>query len=639
MVAALAALVLVVAAGAAVAPAPASAAPIDNGPALVTPASGDSATPFTLDLGRSPSCPGDTATGTYTLQSFLVPAAADLAATLRFDVNGPVPVGTEVRASLFATDAAPFRDVATLDAVAPAVIGAVAPLPAFDLASYGIGVIAAGVYRIGIACTLGPPGATQLVSYWARELTVTATAAGTGGPSRLTWVAGTAPFPPVATAPVVAATGELTVAFTPALSDPPTIGFTATATPVGGGTPISVIGTASPITIAGLVDDQQYEVTVTATNLAGTSAPSNVVTGTPLPAARPPVTALTATPAAGAPGSVDLAWQPPAGPVPLGYEVTVVGPAAPSTPTVLTPDVTTLRVGDLQAGQLYTFSVTPQHLAPVLGTPASVDAAALGPAVVVDPVNPSRPPGALVLTQVCGRHGGLPAEGPQLGFPSGLPLVDGVDNPSAPSLTRTGIGIDGNPSTDPDPRFDQYPYPDDPATGEATPSYPTFCGVELGTATLVRDGDPAFGLGQFFAASGRLDQITVVDTRDADPGWSVVAAASDFTAPGGKTFSGAQLGWTPVVTSFSGSFTDPLGATYTQLVYPGAAAAPNDPTVIPLGGVVSPRTLLYAEPGAGTPSNRTGGRGIAVADARVKLLIPVTALSGTYEATLTITAI
>jgi hypothetical protein len=69
------------------------------------------------------------------------------------------------------------------------------------------------------------------------------------------------------------------------------------------------------------------------------------------------------------------------------------------------------------------------------------------------------------------------------------------------------------------------------------------------------------------------------------------------------------------------------------------AATPNDSTAIALGGVVSPRTLLYAEPGAGTPSNRTGGRGVAVADARLKLALPVTALSGNYEATLTITAI
>ena len=66
----------------------------------------------------------------------------------------------------------------------------------------------------------------------------------------------------------------------------------------------------------------------------------------------------------------------------------------------------------------------------------------------------------------------------------------------------------------------------------------------------------AVGAGQFFAADGRLNQVTVVDTRDADTGWNVVGQVSNFSAGPGKSFSGSQLGWTPVNTEDTAAFTD-----------------------------------------------------------------------------------
>ena len=88
-------------------------------------------------------------------------------------------------------------------------------------------------------------------------------------------------------------------------------------------------------------------------------------------------------------------------------------------------------------------------------------------------------------------------------------------------------------------------------------------------------GDPAYGKGAFFAASGRLNQVTVVDTRDGDVGFNVAASVSDFTAAGNKSFSGNQLGWTPRVNRDTALFTDALGNTYNQTTAAGSPVAQN----------------------------------------------------------------
>ena len=60
------------------------------------------------------------------------------------------------------------------------------------------------------------------------------------------------------------------------------------------------------------------------------------------------------------------------------------------------------------------------------------------PAVLIQDIDVTRPVGALVLTQVCGAHGPLPAEGPQPGFPSGLPAASAVDGSTVVSPTGAG---------------------------------------------------------------------------------------------------------------------------------------------------------------------------------------------------------
>jgi hypothetical protein len=134
--------------------------------------------------------------------------------------------------------------------------------------------------------------------------------------------------------------------------------------------------------------------------------------------------------------------------------------------------------------------------------------------------------------------------------------------------------------------------------------------VATGTVTLTSDaaGD---------TATGALNPITVSDTRNTYPGWSVTGQTSSFTGSGtanGSTISGNQLGWVPADSSLA------TGATLGGPVIP---AAPG------LGTTAA--VLASADPG--------GGAGTSVLGANVTLDIPVTAAAGPYLSTLTVTAI
>jgi hypothetical protein len=286
----------------------------------------------------------------------------------------------------------------------------------------------------------------------------------------------------------------------------------------------------------------------------------------------------------------------------------------------------------LTPGTLYTFTVTPQHAAPFSATSAQTTATPLSSAIVMQDITTTRPNGALVLTQVCGVNGLIPAETvPTTGFPIPLPAVPAISAGGTAPKTDDGTG---HATATGDSQFVNYPYPQD-ANGNAAGTYPTHCGINLGPAKFVTVGT---GAGQFFATSGVLSQITVVDTRDTDIGWTVNGSMSQFSAAGGtKTFSGSELGWTPVKTSDSPQFPDSSGNTYDQTVTAGGLVAPN---VANASGLGTGGTLASAP--AVVPAsapNFTGGLGIAVLDARLKLLIPVTAKSGTYTATLTLSVI
>jgi hypothetical protein len=194
--------------------------------------SGGSATRFTLKLGTNPTCPGDSATGQYRLQSFMVPSSADLDA-LTFDASGPVAAGDEFRQPLFDATSSPYVDELTDIAVPPAATGGVSGLPAFNFAVFSPGDVPAGEYSIGIACTLGPAGPSQLKSFWSATITVSARADDV--PAGITWTG-----PAAAAAPSgnddgggsSAGGGEPSATTTPAGGGG---GASTTTTPAGGG--------------------------------------------------------------------------------------------------------------------------------------------------------------------------------------------------------------------------------------------------------------------------------------------------------------------------------------------------------------------------------------------------------------------
>jgi len=273
------------------------------------------------------------------------------------------------------------------------------------------------------------------------------------------------------------------------------------------------------------------------------------------------------------------------------YVVTTTGTGAPGPITV--PGTTTSTVvSPLTNGNSYTFTVH-AHTAAGFTGPESTVSSACSPAAlsrfIHQHLDVTRPQGDLVLTQAC-------------------------------------AGSD--------------PYPDDLATvvyptGDAEPSL-SACTVHLGTAKLIKTGA---GAGQYFQASApSINAVTIVDTRDTDPGWNVNGSVSNFTTPslGGvapSTFSGNDLGWTPLAPTVTPPFDGPDGH-YEQHATEGGAVDPATNA-----SLLAPK-LLAGSTGHGTFGGQPGGGlGIAQLNAALKVWIPIFAQHGTYTAVLTITAI
>ena len=168
----------------------------DNGTATLTQSSGTGATNFTINLGGSASCPGDGIAG-YRWQTFMIPAAADIDATLTFGNNGPTAVGSEFRQPLWDTLGSPVVQKLPDIAVAPATTGGISGIPNFNFEVYSPGNIPNGTYKIGVACTLGPASVTQLKSYWSQRITITNDP--TGGQAEINWIVTVDPPPTTTT--------------------------------------------------------------------------------------------------------------------------------------------------------------------------------------------------------------------------------------------------------------------------------------------------------------------------------------------------------------------------------------------------------------------------------------------------------
>lgn len=584
------------------------------GTATLSPASGTSATTFTLAAPPLSVCPGDNTTG-YLVHSFIIPFGQD-PADMTFS-----PSGTPNNKPAFSNNLANSIGTRSRN-IAPGLgDGLVIPISNQTFSNAPLfGALTPGAYTVGIACTQPDAGSiVQTMRFWSTDITISGTLAG----GNLTYATGVAPSAPTLTA-VNAGNQSLSAVFTPGAGGATT--YTATANPGG----FTATGSGSPLTITGLTNGTAYTVTVTATNAVGTSADSNSLTGTPVNGPRTNVTALTATPGAPGSGIVDLAWSAPGAntpaATPVSYAVSWTGPT-PGSATV--PFGTnTFQATGLASGN-YVFTVVATYAdAPTAGSPVATASASSSPSsVVIQDIDVTRPVGALVLTQVCNSNAAFAADAtPSLGFPGGVPAVAALNNSTVGNPTQSGTApttTSGGATAD--PNFPEYPYPVNDLTGEVEATYPTYCGINLGRARFVTRGA---GAGQFFAATGVIDQITVVDTRDDDAGWAVSGTMSNFAANGGTdTFSGSQLGWQPVVTADTAAFTDSLGNTYDQTATAGPVVAPNTAAAT---GLSAGSVLMQAAPNAGL--------GVAIADARLKLLIPVTADAGLYEGTLTFSA-
>lgn len=616
----------------------------------MNPLNGSSGTVFGMDFTSTATglpvaavCPGDGPAG-WQWTAFIVPAGTDIGA-LTFGASGsPVPP-----ASLPAGQTvAQFRPLATptgtfLRAQFPGLgDGSIASPAGLWL---GNNPLPNGQYQVGVACYDTNATPVNLTGrFYATPITVTSNAVvAVTNPQGYTYQFGVAPAAPVLTAGSVTATGA-TLSFTQPNSTPAsTYSVQVTpALPAGGTATVSgvVVGatsTTGTVTLAGATTAVTYSVTVTASNGVLPNAVSTAVLVTPTAAPQPAITP-TFTPGVGS-GTVTIPAVSIGGArtaLPTSYTLTVSpaptgagNPASFTIPFVAGP--ITQVVNGLTAGTVYTFSVAPTYAAPNAGPTTTVTGSSNSAQVVQQRITVVRPVGQLILTQRCGVNGPLPAiTGTNAfpGFPAGLGALPATANQTGttPDITPASLFPNGGVPADsvtPDPQFNNYPFPD-PAT------YPTECGVTLGTAKIITGGTNLDG--QYFAADGFINEVTISDLRDTDSGWEVRGQMSNFTGTQSATnvISGNYLGWNPSIQNFTAPVVGGYGG---QIVAAGTQVLPGTGvTAATTGqGLGSGRRLAQAAPNAGL--------GVAQMDARLRMLIPATAKNDTYVGILNFTVL
>jgi len=591
-----------------------------------------SGTTFQLDVPSGATCPGD-AVNNHRWNTYIVPAATDSSQLVFTAITG-VPTGG---APGFA---APLKNPGGANIISQVSLGIGTGLIALPFGGVNLSLqaipVPAGNYKIGIACTLnlGTGLGNEVTKFF--ETTTTVAASAGAGPQNFIWGNPAAPAAPVITTTSVTATSA-TVNFTQAAALPGVTGYTATVTPTSPAgpalAPIAVGAAATSFVVPGLTTNTVYSVTLTATNTSGTSPSSNLVSVTPSASAQPAVGPLSLTPGVGSVsiGIPAVALGGARTALPTSYDLAIspaptTGPATINVPFVAGP--ISVPVPGITAGTPYTFTLTVNYAFPDSGLGSSIAGTSNNAQVIQQRITVVRPVGQLILTQRCGVNGAMPALAVDPGFPgfpSALPAVTAsVDQVgTSPDITPngvfpTGAGLLADAVT-PDPQFANYPFPN-PAT------YPTECGVNLGTATIVNTGPLA---GQYYEANGFINEVTVSDARDLDTGWEVRGQMSNFVGTVSNTniINGSYLGWTPYIQN-----TTPItGTGYLQTVTAGSQVLPGTGVVSGLGGLANGRRLSQAAPNLGL--------GVAQMDARLRLLIPTTANNDTYTGILNFTVL
>jgi Fibronectin type III domain len=269
-----------------------------------------------------------------------------------------------------------------------------------------------------------------------------------------------------------AGNGQATVAFTSSAADQrlgnPITSYTVTARAgvnVTSGPGITAAGTASPITVTGLANGQNYTVTVYAANAAGNgpqSAPSVVFPAT-VPGQPTNVTVSNATPVGATTGTVDLTFTAPADdggrPVVSYTAVSSPGGITATAGAVAGSGSGGVQVTGLTVGTSYTFTVYAANAAgngpasdpsnPVTPAPAGMPSPPQGPgaatldqAAYVSCLPPADDGGsAITAYTVTSSPGGVTATGASCPI-----LVTGLTDGARYTFTVTATNADGGTS-------------------------------------------------------------------------------------------------------------------------------------------------------------------------------------------------
>lgn len=162
--------------------------PVDDGAVVITTpdgtplSGGGSATPFTVQLPDGVTCPGDSASDDWRVQSFMIPNGDD-PGSIEYGFAGPE--GTQF--PLFAADTRPYAHQLLPVNAGPGQPARIPAIPPLTFTIFPADAIALGEYRIGIACTYFRATA----KYWDTKIVLTPSS--DDEPSKFVWTVVDAP--------------------------------------------------------------------------------------------------------------------------------------------------------------------------------------------------------------------------------------------------------------------------------------------------------------------------------------------------------------------------------------------------------------------------------------------------------------